>query len=116
MKIKEVHHYYSQDFDVEEQDKEIWIDGELIYTIHNGVECEYENGESNESPFIGMDKVTTVYQADIGKIQHNISDGSFYFIRDDGTMATYVDGELKASDPDGEYNEFIKFANILLAQ
>ncbi|MDV2904933.1 hypothetical protein R0H17_25255 [Phytobacter diazotrophicus] len=111
MHIIETRHYYT-----ENEDLEIWIDGNLTYSIHNGLEREYEKDESNESPFIGMDKVTTVYQADIGKIQHNISDGSFYFIRDDGTMAPYVDGELKASDPDGEYNEFIKFANNLLSQ
>lgn len=111
---QEIHHFYSKDFDKEEQDKEIIIDDKLTYSINKGLEMEYENGKDTDSPFYGKAKLQTLYMTNKGTIQHNIEDGSFYFTRLDNTMASYVDGKLMIEDPNGEYDEFIEFANTIL--
>ncbi|POD96420.1 hypothetical protein [Pectobacterium odoriferum] len=114
MYIIATHHFYSNDFYVEEQDKEIWINGKLTHTVHSGLECEYDNGVSEDSPFHGQAKLQTLYFTDKGTVQHSHEDDSFYFIHDDETMATYVDGKLMTEDPNGEYNEFIDFVNDVM--
>ncbi|PWW04962.1 hypothetical protein [Mangrovibacter plantisponsor] len=109
MKIIEEHKFYSNDMDKEEQDKEIWVDGKLTYTIHDGL----ENEDTDQlSPFEDQQVLQTLFFTDKGTVQHNHEDDSFYFrLADDVTMASYVDGELMPEDPDGKFNDFITFAN-----
>ncbi|WNK56742.1 hypothetical protein RM151_11600 [Pantoea agglomerans] len=112
MNIIEKHLFYSTDFDKEEQDKEIWIDGKLVYTIHQGL----ENDDTNQvSPFEGESVLQTLYYTDKGTVQHNHADDSFYFTDKAGRMVAYVDGELQ-QDVDGHFDEFVEFAKYLMSK
>ncbi|WP_445663104.1 hypothetical protein [Enterobacter soli] len=111
--VSETHYYYSNDFNVEEQDKEIWVDGKLAYTIHKGLEMEYDDAKQSDSPFYGLEILQTVYITNKGNIQFNNKDGSYYFFHSNGKMATYINGELMIEDPNGKFDDFIKFVNSL---
>lgn len=112
MNIIETHYFYSKDFDKEEQDKEIWIDGKLTYTIHKGL----ENDDTNQvSPFEGMKVLDTLYITDKGTVQHNHEDDSFYFTDNAGRMVAYVDGELQ-EDVQGHFDEFVEFAKGVISK
>lgn len=107
MRNIETHKYYS-----EEDDKEIWIDGKLTYTSHEGL----ENDDPNQvSTLKGKKCIQTVYMTDKGTVQRNHSDDSFYFTRNDNTSAIFIDGKLQIEDSNGDYNDFIIFANGVLA-
>jgi hypothetical protein len=110
MKIEQTHKFYSIGFEKEEQDKEIWIDGKLTYTINKGL----DNDDTNQvSPFLNKEVIQTVYITDKGTVQHNHVDDSFYFTNNAGRMVSYFDGELQ-EDVQNDFNEFITFANEVL--
>lgn len=112
MKNTETHKFFSKDFDKEEQDKEIWIDGKLTYTIHKGL----ENDDTNQvSPFVGQSAIQTLYFTDKGTIQHNHEVDSFYFTDNNGRMVAYVDGELQ-QDVQGHFDDFVEFANSVISK
>ncbi|HHG8587712.1 TPA: hypothetical protein ACPYUC_000120 [Citrobacter koseri] len=112
MLIIETHKFYSIDFDKEEQDKEIWVNGNLTYTIYKGL----ENDDANQvSPFEGKNSLQTLYFTDKGTVQHNHGDDSFYFTDKAGCMVAYVDGELQ-QDVQGNFDEFIEFANSVMSK
>ena len=112
MNIIETHKFYSNDHNVEEQDKEIWIDGKLTYTIHEGL----ENDDTYQvSPFEGMKVLQTLYFTDKGTVQHNHEDDSFYFTDKAGRMVAYVDGELQ-QDVQGHFDVFVEFANSVISK
>ncbi|GKX47732.1 MULTISPECIES: hypothetical protein [Pectobacterium] len=114
MVIIETHHIYSNGFDKEEQDKEIFINGKLTYTNYHGSEIEYDNGKSEDSPFYGQTKLQTLYFTDKGTVQHNHEDDSFYFTNNEQRMVTYIDRELQDYVIQGEFDEFINFANDVM--
>lgn len=112
MLIIETHKFYSIDFDKEEQDKEIWVNGRLTYTIYKGL----ENDDVNQvSPFEGEDNLQTLYFTDKGTVQHNHVDDSFYFTDKEDRMVAYVDGEIQ-QDVQGYFDEFIEFANNVISK
>lgn len=112
MNIIEMHCFYSNDFEKEEQDKEIWVNGKLTYTIHKGL----ENDDTNQvSPFEGKTALQTLYITDKGTVQHNHEDDSFYFTDTAGRMVAYVNGELQ-QDVQGHFNEFIEFAKGVMSK
>lgn len=49
LKHNETHIYYSNDCAVEQQDKEIWIDQNLVYSCCKGDEVEYTEGNKSDS-------------------------------------------------------------------
>lgn len=114
MHVIETHKFFSDDHNVEIQDKEIWINSKLTYSCKNGM----ENDDANQvSPFKGKQPIQTLYLTNKGTIQHNHEADSFYFrLADDVTMASYVDvdGELMIEDPEGQFNEHVAFANVLM--
>ena len=116
LKHNETHIYYSNDCAVEQQDKEIWIDQNLVYSCCKGDEVEYTEGNKSDSPFYGQEALQTMYYTDRGNVQYNNEDGSFYFLLDDGNMNTYIDGQLQIDDPNGDYVEFIEFANSVMSK
>lgn len=111
MKIIETQKFYSNDHDKEDQDKEIWEDGRLTYTIKDGL----EDDEPSASPFTG-EPVQTLYITDKGTVQHNHQEGSFYFIDNEYRMISYIDGELQEEDVKGHFDEFVKFTNDLMSK
>ncbi|TWD33394.1 hypothetical protein [Pantoea sp. SJZ147] len=112
MNIIETHKFYSNDFDEEEQDKEIWVNGKLTYTIHKGL----ENDDTNQvSSFESKPVLQTLYFTDKGTIQHNHEDDSFYFTDNADRMVAYVDGELQ-QDVKGRFDEFVEFANTVISK
>lgn len=112
MNIIEMHCFYSIDFEKEEQDKEIWIDGQLTYTIHKGL----ENDDAEQvSPFEGKSAIQTLYITDKGTVQHNHEDDSFYFTDKAGRKVTYIDGQFQ-QDVQGHFDEFAEFANSVISK
>lgn len=106
--------YFSQDTHVEDQDVEVWVDGFLTYTCKNGLEEEYLNGQKSDSPF-HEEPLQTVYEFEEGgTIQHNHVDDSFYFVRGDGNIATYVDGEVKTKVDPEWFHSYVSFAQDVL--
>lgn len=114
MLIIQTHKFFSDDHNVEIQNKEIWQNGSLVYSCKNGLE---NDDASQVSPFEGEQPIQTLYETNKGTIQHNHEDDSFYFrLADDVTMASYVDSELKIEDPNGQFNDHVTFANSLMAK
>lgn len=110
MNIIEKHNFYSNDFNKEEQDKEIWVDQKLIYTINEGL----ENDDADQvSPFEGMKVLQTLYITDEGTVQHNHEDDSFYFTDKAGRMVAYFDSELQ-QEVEEHFDEFVEFANRVI--
>lgn len=112
MKINEVHKFFSKDFDKEEQDKEIWVDGKLIYTIHKGLE---NDSADQVSPFEGKSVLQTLYMTNKGTVQHNHEEDIFYFRDNAERMVAYVEGELQQDDQ-GHFDEFVEFAKTVISK
>lgn len=113
MVIIETHKFFSDDHKVENPDKEIWQNGSLVYTCKNGL----ENDDADQVSQFECNPIQTLYITDrAANVQHNHTDDSFYFIRDDGNMNTYIDGQLQIDDPNGDYVEFIEFANSVMSK
>lgn len=114
MHVIETHKFFSDDHNVEIQNKEIWQNGSLVYSCNNGLE---NDDASQVSPFEGKQPIQILYETNKGTIQHNHEDDSFYFrLADNVTMASFIDGELMVEDQDGKFNDFITFANVLMAK
>ena len=115
--ILETHKFFNDDHNVEIQNKEIWIDGNLTYTCKKGEEVEYTDGKKSDSPFYGKKCIQTLYITDKGTIQQNNEDDSFYFrLADDVTFSTYINGQLMSEDPEGQFNDHVTFANAMMAK
>ncbi len=126
LNILETHKFFSDDHNVNFQDKEIWSNGNLTYSCKNGDEVEYTDGKKSDSPFYGKKSdspfygkkcIQTLYITNKGTIQQNHEDDSFYFrLADDVTLSTYINGQLLSEDPDGLFNDHVTFANALMAK
>ncbi|EMO7789685.1 hypothetical protein [Citrobacter portucalensis] len=99
MNITQIEKYFTNDAAVEEQDKEIWINGSIVYSCKDGI----ENDSTNQVTQFGK-AIQTVYVCDEVRVQHNHHDDSFYFHTNKNELFLYTGNEVLPT----EYMNFIQ--------